>query len=66
MVRRDEAVGMTTMSEVSPPPLGDARGVSHCGALGSGRTGWPQVLGWEPWTPLSQSKLLVFVDPLVT
>ncbi|TKS81220.1 Cyclin-L1 [Collichthys lucidus] len=27
-----------------PPPVGEARGLSHRGALGSGKTGWPKII----------------------
>lgn len=28
-----------------PLPVGEAHGLNHCGPLGSGMTGWPEVLG---------------------
>lgn len=43
-----------------PPPVGDAHGLNHRGALGSGMTGWPKVLGPRGplRTPVVQSKTL--------
>lgn len=43
-----------------PPPVGDTHGLNHRGALGSGMTGWPKVLGPRGplRTPVVQSKTL--------
>lgn len=57
MVRRDEAVGMATVSEVSLPPLPREKPVVWKRSLGyRGSTGWPLVRNvWV--TPVSQFKL---------
>lgn len=59
MVRRDEAVGMATVSEVSLPPLPREKPVVWKRSLGyRGSTGWPLVRSvWV--TPVSQFKLIV-------